>query len=73
MRSIGGNDKKIAHDLGTKCKLLDELNKSKDMEINRLGSVAGRSQGSIDEAAELRKEVCMKEAKIQNCLRKYVF
>ncbi|KAK6033740.1 hypothetical protein OSTOST_00041 [Ostertagia ostertagi] len=59
----------ITHDLGTKCKLLDELNRSKDLEINRLASAAGRSQGNMDEAAELRKELCAKEAKIQSCLQ----
>ncbi|WKY17188.1 hypothetical protein Q1695_001646 [Nippostrongylus brasiliensis] len=30
-----GCDKMIAHDLATKCKMLDELNKAKDVEINR--------------------------------------
>ncbi|WKY17187.1 hypothetical protein Q1695_001646 [Nippostrongylus brasiliensis] len=58
-----GCDKMIAHDLATKCKMLDELNKAKDVEINRLSS--GRFPGNVDEAAELRKELCLREVEIQ--------
>lgn len=64
------SDRMVTHDLATKCKFLDEQIKIKDMEINRLTSVAGRLQGDFDETSELRKELCVKEIEIENHVRR---
>lgn len=64
------SDRMVSHDLATKCKFLDEQNKVKDMEINRLSSVADRFQGGFEESTELRKELCLKKMEIENHVKR---
>ncbi|EYC38479.1 hypothetical protein Y032_0714g1757 [Ancylostoma ceylanicum] len=61
--------KMVAHDLATKCKLLEEQSKVREIELNRLATISGRFQGEAEGVAELQKDLQAKDMEIQTLLR----